>query len=346
MSERPLSTTMRVVKGFVVLAILLLIPSMAYFQKQRFESSLQPRLREAAMEILKEEKVEGAAVRMEYLDAVISGRVGSEERREAVAARVDSLPGLRVPPGGNQLRSYGWIRIVRSEGVLRGEGVMPRDFSISLPESLEVAPGWDEKMERRTSVEAPEGVGAWGEFLSYFFDEPGNRGVELRWRGLRMWGDATVGLRSDWLSKASEVVEKDEVGDEFTLHPSVYHFPGFHPKSVDDPAKVEDLRRRLGEVVIAFGSGNSVELTDGERRKVGAAAQVIRDAEEEARYVVGGHPAFGGNVTANGELARKRAQFVMRLLVEHGVPEEQMEVEVFGVTADGTRGDRVEIVLK
>ena len=55
MSDRLPSTSIRAVKGFVVLAIVLLIPTMCYFQKQRFVNRLQPQLRASVMEILKAE---------------------------------------------------------------------------------------------------------------------------------------------------------------------------------------------------------------------------------------------------------------------------------------------------
>ena len=345
MSDRLPSTSIRAVKGFVVLAIVLLIPTMGYFQKQRFVNRLQPQLRASVMEILKAEGVEAPSVRMDYLDAVITGQAGTEARRRAVAAKVNALPGVRVPRGGNNLHTYGWIRISRRNDRYRGEGVISNDLPTQLPESLMPQVGWDEEMARRTMVEVPEGLPEWREFLRYYFSGTGNRSVELRVSVLTMRGDATAGLRSDWLSKASEVVAKDHVIDEFTLSPSIYHFPGHHPGSIHGETKVEQLRRQFAENVVSFEAG-SAEVPEAERSKAVAAARAILNAGESGRYVVGGHPGSSGNVTANGKLARQRARAVVRLLVEYGVMAEQLDVVSFGVTPDDGRDNQVEIMVK
>ena len=112
----------------------------------------------------------------------------------------------------------------------------------------------------------PIWVPEWREFLRYYFSGTGNRSVELRVSVLTMRGDATAGLRSDWLSKASEVVAKDHVIDEFTLYPSIYHFPGYHPGSIHDETKVEQLRRQFAENVVSFEAG-SAEVPEAERSK-------------------------------------------------------------------------------
>lgn len=336
---------MRAVKGFVVLAILLLIPTIGYFQKQHFVNHLQPKLRVAVEDILEEEGVENPSVRMTYLDAVIGGRVENDAQRNAVAVRVNSLAGVRVPKGGNKLQTYGWIRIGRTDGTFRGEGVVSKDLPLRLPETLQAQAGWDDAMERRETVEVPDEVMRWGDFLNYYFRGGGNRSVELRVEALTMRGDATAGLRSDWLSKASEVVPKDKVFDEFTIHPSVFHFPGYVPVSVTDQTTLEVLRRQLSANTVKFVARKG-QLPNTEREKAVAAARAILNAGEQARYVVGGHPARTGNVTSNGQLARRRAQEVVKVLVEHGVTIEQLEVVSFGVTTESERDNQVEIVVK
>ena len=84
------------VKSFVVLAILLLIPSIGYFHRQIFLSELKPRLERQVEGILKEEGVVDPGVRLDYLDAFISGAVDSDSQRARVVARVDALSGVRV----------------------------------------------------------------------------------------------------------------------------------------------------------------------------------------------------------------------------------------------------------
>jgi outer membrane protein OmpA-like peptidoglycan-associated protein len=343
--------SIRAVKGFVVLAIVLLIPTIGYFQKQHFEHRLRPQLKAAVEDMLKEEGVENPSVNLTYLDAVIAGRVETDAQRTAVAARINAMPGVRVPPGGNKLHTFGWIRIARSDERYRGEGVISKDLGVGarLGKShagfLKLQVGWDDDLERRETVEVPEAVERWDEFLLYYFRGTGNRSVELRVGGLTMRGDATAGLRSDWLSKASEVVAKNEVFDEFALHPSIYHFPGYLALSMTDETTLAGLRKRLGANTVEFVVGKE-ELPNTERGKAVAAARAILNAGEHARYVVGGHPARTGNVTSNGQLARKRAQEVVKVLVEHGVLRSQLEVVSFGVTTVGKRDNQVEIVVK
>jgi outer membrane protein OmpA-like peptidoglycan-associated protein len=337
--------SIRAVKGFVVLAIVLLIPTIGYFQKQHFEHRLRPQLKAAVEDMLKEEGVENPSVHLTYFDAVIAGRVETDAQRTAVAARINAMSGVRVPPGGNKLHTFGWIRIARSDERYRGEGVISKDLGVQLPVFLKLQVGWDDDLERRETVEVPEAVERWDGFLRYYFEGTGNRSVELRVDGLTMRGDATAGLRSDWLSKASEVVSKNEVFDEFALHPSIYHFPGYLAFSVTDETTLAGLRKKLGANTVEFVVGKE-ELPNTERGKAVAAARAILNAGEHARYVVGGHPARTGNVTSNGQLARKQAQEVVKVLVEHGVLRSQLEVVSFGVTTVGKRDNQVEIVVK
>lgn len=338
--------SMRGVKGFVVLAIVLLIPTMAYFHKMHFVRVLQPELRDTVMEILHEEGVEDPGVRMDLLDAFITGRLPTDEQREMVAARVDALPAVRVPVGGNQLHTYGWIRIARMDGLVRVEGVVTPGYSLDLPVGLAASADWDAGLERRETVEVPDGAERWLEFLGYYFTDAGNREVELREGGLILRGDATVLLRSDWLSKASEVVEKDAVVDRLTVQPSRFHFPGYEPESLADPLKLAQVRRQLAANTIAFGGTAEVTPPDGEADKIAALAQAIQDAGGSARYAVGGHPGREGNITDNGQVARARAREVVAALVSAGVDEGQLEVVSFGVTESEQWDNHVEVVVK
>ena len=348
MSEWNPSSTIRAVRGFVLLAILLLVPTAAYFQKQHFETQLQPGLRAAVLEVLEEKGVEAPAVEINYLDAVIRGRVSDDGERHAVAAAVDALPGVRVTEAGNLLRHLGWIRLERADGQFRAEGRMPRDEDLPLPAQFALQAGWDDALERTTTVESPPELESWAPFLVFYFTEPGNRSVELRQEGLTMAGDATAGMRDDWTARASDVVGKDRVADRFTLRASRYHFPGYQPLSLTAGKRLEQLREDLGGVRIHFA--NEAEASGGvpesEREKVSRLANAILGAGDEVRYVVGGHPNKDGNVSANGRLARLRAEAVVKMLEEHGVSRAQLEVVAFGVTPDGENDDQVEVLVR
>ena len=103
-------------KSFVVLAILLLIPSIGYFHRQIFLSELKPRLESQVEGILKEEGVVDPGVRLDYLDAIISGAVDSDAQRARLVARVDALSGVRVVGRASELRAPGWLRVERERG--------------------------------------------------------------------------------------------------------------------------------------------------------------------------------------------------------------------------------------
>ncbi|HJM65216.1 MAG: hypothetical protein CMN05_11360 [Roseibacillus sp.] len=336
---------MPAVKGFVVLAVVLLIPSIGYFHKQHFLNHLKPGLEAQVKDVLEAEGVVAPVVHLDYLDAVISGRVDSNEERARVIATVDALAGVRMTGKGKRLHTYGWLRIERRRGRFTATGVVSGGLAVRLPDPLEMMEGWDDGLERRKIVEDPGGIRDWGEFLLYYFGEPGDRSVKLQMGGLTMRGDATTGLRSDWLSKASEVVSKDMVVADFNLRPSVCHFPGYQPLSLTDEAVLEQLWRQLDSNVVTFRPG-SEQLLSADRDKVILAARAIITAGEKGLYVVGGHPARDGNATANSQLARLRAEVVAKILVDHGVAAGQIEIVSFSVASEGDRDNQVEIVVK
>ncbi len=336
---------MRRVKGYVVLAILLLVPSIGYFQKQYFLNTLKPGLETRVREVLEAEGVVNPVVHLDYFDVVMKGRVASDGQRARVAARVAALPGVRVTAEGNLLRSRGWLRIGRRDGRFLVSGVVTEDLDVRLPEPLEMTAGWDAALERRGTVEDPVGLEGWGGFLRSYFAEPGNRSVELRGSGLVMRGDATAGLRSDWLARASEVVDKGRILDEFTLQPTTYHFPGYRPQSLTDVVVLRQVERQLNANTVIFQAG-SEELTSGNRDKVILTARAIITAGRQGRYVVGGHPARDGNATLNSQKARRRAEAVVKILVDHGVSAGQLEIIPFGISPGGNRDDQVEIVVR
>ena len=336
---------MPAVKGFVVLAVVLLIPSIGYFHKQHFLNHLKPGLEAQVKDVLEAEGVVAPVVHLDYLDAVISGRVDSNEERARVIATVDALAGVRMTGKGKRLHTYGWLRIERRRGRFTATGVVSGGLAVRLPDPLEMMEGWDDGLERRKIVEDPGGIRDWGEFLLYYFGEPGDRSVKLQMGGLTMRGDATTGLRSDWPSKASEVVSKDMVVADFNLRPSVCHFPGYQPLSLTDEAVLEQLWRQLDSNVVTFRPG-SEQLLSADRDKVILAARAIITAGEKGLYVVGGHPARDGNATANSQLARLRAEVVAKILVDHGVAAGQIEIVSFSVASEGDRDNQVEIVVK
>ena len=84
-------------KVMIVLAALMMVPTMAYFQTQRFEGELQGELRSAVEGILAEAGVRDAEVRVEWQDVTIGGVVDSAVARESVVEQVKGLAGHKQP---------------------------------------------------------------------------------------------------------------------------------------------------------------------------------------------------------------------------------------------------------
>ncbi|NNC88078.1 MAG: OmpA family protein [Akkermansiaceae bacterium] len=328
----------------MLLTALLLVPSMAYFQKLAFEGTLRDRLRAQVEAVLASEGVEGATVRMTWLDATIAGNVESEARRLEVAEVVDRVRGVRLPREGNRLRAQGWLEIERAGGRWSVRGVMPRDFELELPAGAVVD---EESLDVRRSsyVVAPAGIFDLGGFLREFFKGPGSRSVVLRSGRLLLRGDATAGLRADWLAMASAVVGKESVDEDFVLYPSPYHLPGYAPFTVRDVTELEMLRAQFQSGAVIFEPGE-VDVPISESGKISKAATAILSAGERSRYVVGGHVPAEGDAAGAEELALRRAEAVVGLLREYGVPEERLEAAIFGRGKAGGREGHVEILVK
>lgn len=331
-------------KGFIGLALLLLVPATAYVQVQHFEHRLQPGLQARVLEVMESEGVEQPEVQMEFLDATLLGRVESEERRREVADRVNALPGVRVRSGGNRIGTLGWLRLAREEGAFLVDGLVPSAFTPVLPEEIEQS-GWIDRLSRRETADLPSGIDRWNEFLAEYFEEPGDRSVELRPQGLRLAGDATSSMRLDWLAGASGVVDKERVSEEFTLHPSRYHLPGYAPASLPAGEDLDRLRAALAQGTIQFRRGSKA-VPEAEREKIAAVAAAIGAAGPDGRYLVGGHPQQEGNATGNAQLARARADGIAGLLEEAGVDPDQLEVVGFGVAGGAQHENQVEILVR
>jgi outer membrane protein OmpA-like peptidoglycan-associated protein len=327
-----------------MLAALLMVPSVAYFQKLHFEGRRQEGLAARVAEVLADEGVRNAGVRMEWLDATIEGEVESEERRLEVAEAVEWIRGVRVPPFGNRLRAQGSLTIERRDGQWSARGVLPTEFEVRWPRGA-VIPEDASDLRRSSYVVAPAGAWAWGEFLDRYFTEAGNRAVTLKAGRLLMEGNATGGLRSDWLAEASGVVGRESVEERFALFPSVYHMPAYRPQSITDSARLERLREQLRFLAVVFEQG-SVEIPASESGKVSGLAAALLSSGDDGCFVVGGHPPRGRDFASSEELALRRAEAVLQLLREYGVPEERLEVMILGRGSRGDRENQVEVVVK
>lgn len=337
--RRSISSERRGVKGYVILAALLLVPTMASFQKFRFEGDLQGRLVAEVLEKLETGGVEGAEVRLDWLDVTIDGMVSDEEVRDRMAERVAEHPGVRLAAGGNGLKVRGWLRVARQGGEWTVEGLLPRRFEVLGRTGGEQNPqaGW----RRAEWVQAPVDERECDEFLGKYFDVPGDRDAEWRDGRLRLTGEATQDLRAEWLALAAKVVPENLVTDEFTVHASIRHFAGYVPEGMEDLEGLRKLREKLEAATVTFAP-RSAEVPTAEGGKVAAAAAVILEQGEGMVFVVEGSPG----ATEDGEeaLGLWRAREIGKLLVEYGVSESQLEF--LAVDAGGEEAHRAAIFVK
>lgn len=333
-------------KRFVVLAALLLVPTMAYFQTQWFESGLQGELQAEVEVVLADEGVEDALVRMEWRDATISGMVGSSVQREAVEEGVNALDGVRVARGGNRLEVRGWLKLVRKDGVLTVSGLLPKGESQFLRFIDDVKLEVEElqgEVSRAEWVAPPAGVMEWNEFVGVFFDGPGNRAADLRGGKLVIGGEATPELRTVWLAKAAGVVGEGQVEDVLTVRSSFREFEGYMPTGIEDAEAWGALRDVLAASVVEFAP-ESVEVSAAGREMVASVAAAIVDLGGEAVFLI-----EGSSVASDAEAVNRgvrRAEAVRQLLVEYGIGAEQLEVVASGEAGVKNPGHRVSISVK
>lgn len=329
-------------KGYVIAALVMLVFSMAYFQKLRFDQALKEPLRIQVQKVLEDEGVQGATVTMKWMDAEIEGRVSSLGKRGVVGKAVDALPGVRLLGSANHLQAEGWVKLDRRGEEVFATGQLPSLEVLAFPEDLGLL---ENNWEESDHVVTPEAVAVWGEFLQEYFGEVGDRAVELRDGRLILSGSATPGLRSDWLSKASGVVGQKYVKDSFELFASVYHLPGYEPESGLGTKDRERLEEVLEEVTVFFETGQS-EVSAQELVKVSTLAKAILALGPDEQYVIGVLSEREAGSEEVWNLWADRVEAVMRLLIGYGVRYEQFEVIEFSSLREGGQNNGVEILLK
>lgn len=332
-------------KRYVILAALLLVPSMAYLQVQKFERVSGVALREEVRAVLEREEVREAKVGMEWLDGTIEGIVATRDARMEVGAQVEALEGVRLARGGNRLRVVGWVEVSRQEGRWRAEGLLPKEFVLRGGGGL--GPGqedqWDAGVERDGAVVSPVEALEWAGFLREFFAEPGNRRVMVIDGRLAMGGEATRGLREAWLASAARLFGEEALEEEFRLRPSVYHFESYEPGSVDDAKELAQLRKSLRALVISFAPGSAVVRLSQEERLL-ALADLILSVDAKLRLVMGLSVGAGDEEAL--ALANDRLDSVEVLLRGYGVSGVGLERRIFDGDPDREEDGRVEFLVK
>ena len=160
-----------------------------------------------------------------------------------------------------------------------------------------------------------------------------------------MTGSALPKHKIDWPAKASKVVGRTKVEEDFELFSSVYHFPGYVPESRLGTEEKERIQDELRRGTVFFEAGKSVVRAE-EARKVSALAKAMLGFGDSENYVIGILSSKEADSAVTMNLWADRVEAVMRLLIGYGMRYEQFEVVDFSPLREGGRDNGVEILLK
>lgn len=311
------------------------------FQQRDFqrEGGEQDRLQASVMAALKEAGVDRPQVKMTFFDAIIEGEIADEEAAEAALRLIEEkAPPVRILPAHNQLVMRGWMVLERQGDTLSMRGLLPEAWTDELLENHPDAQRGEVKHQRSIRWEA-DPVG-WGLFVDRYFEVVGDRRIEARAEKILLSGEATPTLARQWLQTGEGLLSDGQtILDDFTLFPSVWHFPSRKLESGIEGEQVLDLRRNLAASEIRFGDGEA-GLPSGGIQLAPLAGVLIR-APQTVSFVI------GGRAEANDRrLARERAEVVKRLLVEQGASAKRLEVVDFEPTSDEESAGLVEILIR
>lgn len=179
----------------------------------------------------------------------------------------------------------------------------------------------------------PEALAA---FAKSFFSLPPPRTFDIQSDGIpHLTGMATRHLESEWLALLRPVTGAAKVDANFTLLPSVYHFPGYQTQTQLPPAILDPLRDTLRGCVIVFEPG-SAQIPSEEQIKLATLAPTLLAAGPKLGLVIGAHPDHAGSEKAEKDLAKARANAVMSFLVEQGAPTTDLQAVVFDPVPPGS----------
>ena len=209
----------------------------------------------------------------------------------------------------------------------------------ALKASPHVLPAAFAKLERLTA------------FLNSFFSLPPPRSFDIGSDGIpHLKGIATRQLESVWLALLRPVTGAARVDAQFTLVPSLYHFPGYQVQSKLPPATLDSLRETLRGCMIVFDAG-SARIPPQEQTRLATLAPTLLAAGPRVGLIIGAHPDPAGPENVENDLGKARADAVLSFLVEQGVPAAEIHAVVFdpvpaGSPAAPASPRSVEILIK
>ncbi len=173
-------------------------------------------------------------------------------------------------------------------------------------------------------------------FVNSFFSLPPPRSFKIQSDGIpHITGIATRQLESVWLALLRPVTGAAKVDAQFTLVPSLYHFPGYQIQSKLPPATIDPLREILRSCVIVFDPG-SAQIPPQEQAKLATLASTLLAAGPSLGLVIGAHPDPSGPEIAEKDISKARADAVLSFLVEQGTPATDISAVVFDPVPAGS----------
>jgi hypothetical protein len=173
-------------------------------------------------------------------------------------------------------------------------------------------------------------------FVNSFFSLPPPRTFDIQSDGIpHLTGMATRQLESVWLALLRPVTGAAKVDAQFTLVPSLYHFPGYQIQSKLPPDTLDSLRKVLSDCVIVFDPG-SAQIPPLEQAKLAALASTLLAAGPSLGLVIGAHPDPAGPENAEKDISKARAEAVQSFLVEQGAPTMDIHALVFDPVPAGS----------
>lgn len=173
-------------------------------------------------------------------------------------------------------------------------------------------------------------------FVHSFFSVPPPRSFDIGSDGIpHLKGAATLQMESAWLALLRPVTGAAKVDGEFTLVPSIYHFPGYQIQTKLPPEVLNPLREALRGCVITFEAGSS-RLSAEEQTHLATLAPALLAAGPALELVIGAHPDPAGPVSVEEAVGKARAGAVLSFLIEQGVPAADISAVVFDPVPAGS----------
>lgn len=173
-------------------------------------------------------------------------------------------------------------------------------------------------------------------FVSGYFSVPGPRSFDIQSDGTpHLHGMATRQLESVWLALLRPVTGAAKVDAQFTLVPSVYHFPGYRPQSKVSPEVLKPLRESMRACTIFFDAA-SATIPPQEQTKLALLAPTLLAAGPAVGLVIGAHPDPSAPGAVEKALGQARAEAVLSFLVQQGVPAADISATVFDSVPAGS----------